>query len=399
MPRKKYSFYFLFLLEKKLRIIKTQTTIEQKSAERIKKRSKLSVVLEKIKIAALTSIFLYITFAYLHLGFQFFTKEGLATLSFFNLLELIFAFIFLLAIFWSHTQISRFVHSPAFTRAFKGLNPIWKPVAEALLVLISSFIALTLANFLPLYLLLYPEVQPKPESLRVGYVLSGVLSLFFYFYVEKNRNQQQLQAEMLRSAHLQKENFEAQLQNLKDQVNPHFLFNSLNVLGSLIYKNQEQAVEFTRKLSDMYRSYLDNSNDPLIPLRKDLEVTKAYIYLLETRFGKAVEFRLNIATDMQELFLPPGAVQMLIENAIKHNGSTRKNPLVIHIYTEDDRLIVKNRLQARRNKIVSTKTGLKNIRSRYQFLTNQEVIITKSEEEFIVKLPLLKVEANENSNS
>ncbi|MGA9589968.1 MAG: histidine kinase [Salegentibacter sp.] len=250
-----------------------------------------------------------------------------------------------------------------------------------------------------MYLLLYPEVQPKPESLRVGYVLSGVLSLFFYFYVEKNRNQQQLQAEMLRSAHLQKENFEAQLQNLKDQVNPHFLFNSLNVLGSLIYKNQEQAVEFTRKLSDMYRSYLDNSNDPLIPLRKDLEVTKAYIYLLETRFGKAVEFRLNIATDMQELFLPPGAVQMLIENAIKHNGSTRKNPLVIHIYTEDDRLIVKNRLQARRNKIVSTKTGLKNIRSRYQFLTNQEVIITKSEEEFIVKLPLLKVEANENSNS
>ena len=399
MQPKKNAYNFLFLLKKKLRIIKTQTTIEEKSAERIKKRSRLSVVLDKIKIAALTTIFLYITFAYLHLGFRFFTKEGLATLSFFNLLELIFAFIFLLTIFWSHTQISRFVHSPAFTRAFKGLNPIWKPVAEALFVLISSFIALTLANFLPLYLFLYPEVQPKPESLRVGYILSGVISLFFYFYVEKNRNQKQLQAEMLRSARLEKENFEAQLQNLKDQVNPHFLFNSLNVLGALIYKDQEQAAEFTRRLSDMYRSYLDNSNDPLIPLRKDLEVTKAYIYLLETRFGKAVEFRLNIAAEKQELFLPPGAVQMLIENAIKHNGSTRKNPLVIHIYTEDDRLIVKNRLQARRNKIISTKTGLKNIRSRYQFLTDKEVIFEKTDEEFIAKLPLLKVEIHENSNS
>ena len=173
----------------------------------------------------------------------------------------------------------------------------------------------------------------------------------------------------------------------------------MNVLGALIYKDQEQAAEFTRRLSDMYRSYLDNSNDPLIPLRKDLEVTKAYIYLLETRFGKAVEFRLNIAAEKQELFLPPGAVQMLIENAIKHNGSTRKNPLVIHIYTEDDRLIVKNRLQARRNKIISTKTGLKNIRSRYQFLTDKEVIFERTDEEFIAKLPLLKVEIHENSNS
>lgn len=397
MQLKKSSFYFLFLLEKKFRIIKSRLK-EQKLTEKAQKRSRLSIILEKIKIAAFTTIFLYTTFAYLHLGLKLFTKEGLATLSFFNLVELIFAFLFFLTIFWSHTKISDFVHSPAFTKAFRNLNPLWKPVAEALLVLISAVIALSLVDFLPLFML-YPQVHPKPESLRVGYILSAVLALFFYFYVEKNRNQQQLQAEMIRSTRLQKENFQAQLQNLKDQVNPHFLFNSLNVLGSLIYKDQEQAVEFTRRLSDLYRSYLDNSNEPLIPLRKDLEVAKAYIYLLETRFGKAVEFRLNIATDRQELFLPPGSLQMLIENAIKHNGSTRKNPLIIHIYTENDRLIVKNRLQARRDKIVSTNTGLNNIRSRYQFLTDKEVIFKKTDEEFIAKLPLLKVEAHENSNS
>lgn len=378
-----------FYLQVKFRQIKKQIS-EKDLAEGIRERSQLSVILEKIKIASFSTIFLYTIFAYLNFGLKLFTREGLAMLSFYNLVELIFAFLFFLTIFWSHTRISDFVHSTAFTKAFSSLNPLWKPVAEAVLVLISAFIALSLVNFLPLFLL-YPEVNPKPENLRVGYILSGVISLFFYFYVEKNRNQKKLQAEMLRSARLQKENFQAQLENLKDQVNPHFLFNSLNVLVSLIPQDAERATEFTRKLSELYRSFLENSAEQLIPLQKELAVIDAYIYLLKTRFGESIQFEMQIASEVEDLQLPPGSLQVLVENAIKHNGSTRKKPLLIEIFSEGDFLLVRNNLQPRLEQIQSTNTGLKNIESRYSLLSDKKPEFTKTGSHFLAKLPLLKV--------
>lgn len=383
-----------FYLQVKFRQIKKQIS-EKDSAEGIQERSQLSVILEKIKIATFSTIILYTIFGYLNFGLKLFTREGLSVFSFYNLVEVVFAFFFFLTIFWSHTRISDFVHSTSFTKAFKNVNPLWKPVAEAVLVLFTAFIALSLVNFLPLFLL-YPEVHPKPENLRVGYILSGVISLFFYFYVEKNRNQKKLQAEMLRSAQLQKENFEAELQNLKNQVSPHFLFNSLNVLASLIPLDQKKAAEFTRRLSDLYRSLLENSSQQLISLRKELEVMNAYIYLLETRFGEAVKFHVDIPSEMKDLHLPPGAIQLLLENAIKHNGSTRKNPLKIWVYTEEEKLIVRNNLQPRMDEISSTKKGLKNIKSRYKYFSDEEIEVIESESEFIVKLPLLKKAAHED---
>lgn len=383
----KKTFILYFYLLKKFHAIKQQVS-NKDSAEGKKLRSRLSLILEKIGIAALTTLLVYTTIVYMNVG----GKVVDIWFSMAAFIELGLAFIFLLSVFGAHILISHYFNSGYFR------SKTWlKAGLEILTLIIATLLLFFFTNYIPLQLIFGKEAM-VPVRVRTAFIVSTIISLFFYYFVERERSKKKLQAEMLRSARLQKENFQAQLQNLKDQVNPHFLFNSLNVLGSLIYKDQDQAVEFTRRLSDLYRSFLDNSNEPLIPLSRELEVTKAYIYLLETRFGKAVQFKLNIAPEIFQFYLPPGSLQMLIENAIKHNGSTSKKPLVIHIYSEDENIVVKNRLQPRREKVESTQTGLKNIQSRYNYLTDKKAVFNKTEEEFIAKLPLLKVEAYENSH-
>lgn len=350
------------------------------------------MLLQKTGVAALTTIMVYATMVYLAQGSLIYNQDGSLIFNFFMLVELGLAFLFLLSVFWVHTKISSFIHSIA----SRKLHPLLRTFLEAMLVVVSSLLLVSLINYLPLFLL-YPEIEPPPGRLRTGYIVSTIISLFFYYFVERERSRKQLQAELLHSAQLQKENFQAQLQSLKNQVNPHFLFNSLNVLGSLIQTNQEKATEFVRRLSDVYRALLDHSHEQLLPLKKEKELVEAYIYLLNTRFGDTIRFRLAIRDEDLSLQLPPGSLQMLIENAVKHNGSTVRKPLIIQIYTEGSWLVVRNNLQARQEKVQSTKTGLNNIRKRYQYLAEEAVSIEETSDEFVVKLPLLKVEAYEGS--
>lgn len=383
------GLFFYFYLKLIFKVIKHEI-LHKDSPYRYNKKDKFPVLLRKIGIAALTTVIVYAIFIFLNHGMAFYTDEDLPLFTIPLLVELFFAFIFLLVLFWSHSKISAFSTS----ETFKKLHPIARSTMEALLVIASTILALTFVNYLPVFLL-YPEVDPDPKNLRIGYVVSTIISLFFYYYVERETNQKQLQAEMLRSARLQKENFQAQLEGLKNQVNPHFLFNSLNVLRTLIPQDQERAVEFTSQLSELYRSFLDHGTHQLIPLQQELQVAKSYIYLMETRFGEALKFTTEVSPDVYSLLLPPGCIQMLLENAIKHNGSTRKNPLQITIFSEGGYLVVKNNLRPRLEKVPSTQTGLKNIRSRYAYLSDREVSSEKTVSHFIVKLPLLKVEKNE----
>lgn len=359
------------------------------SRERRDLKEKLLFFIKKTVRAAFVTLTVYELFFFLNLG-RFLSWEEFINTPFLQL-EVGLAFIFFLMLFLIFPFISTFINEGKIAK----LNPFLKLALEVFLVIFSSVLLLSLFNYGPLILL--TDVEPSPGRLRTGYLVTSVFALFFYYFVEREQHKKKLRAEMLRSAQIQKENFQAQLQNLKNQVNPHFLFNSLNVLGSLIYKDQDQAVEFTRRLSDLYRAFLDTSNEPLIPLKKEIEIVKSYIYLLRTRFGEAVEFHLAVSSE-EEFYLPPGSLQMLIENAIKHNGSTRKNPLQIRIIQTGNVLEVKNRLKPRREKVNSTHTGLKNIESRYRFLTNRLPEFQKTEQEFIAKLPLLKVEDYEDSH-
>jgi two-component system, LytTR family, sensor kinase len=182
---------------------------------------------------------------------------------------------------------------------------------------------------------------------------------------------------------------EAQLQNLKNQLNPHFLFNNLSVLTSLIYQNQEKAADFVNELSRVYRYVLDNKDTELISLKEELDFLDHYIYLLKIRFGKAVSFSVNIEEKYMRNYLPPMCLQMLVENTIQHNEASQANPLQVAVYTKDDAVVVENNIQPRSDKAESTRSGLANIQSRYTYYTDKKVGISGEGAVFKVTLPLM----------
>ena len=187
-----------------------------------------------------------------------------------------------------------------------------------------------------------------------------------------------------------KDNAEFQFESLRSQVNPHFLFNSLNTLSSLIYENQEKAGSFIRELSDVYRYILENRGKELLMLREELAVARSYIYLAQLRFDKNLIVRLNISSDYNTKKIAPLTLQLLIENAVKHNVISKRKPLFVDIFVEGKYLIVKNNLQKKVSKEYSSHLGLKNIQSRYAFLTEDKMEILESETEFVVKIPLIQ---------
>ncbi len=185
------------------------------------------------------------------------------------------------------------------------------------------------------------------------------------------------------------ESLQAQLQNLKNQVNPHFLFNNLSVLSSLVYKDQDKAVEFINQLSKVYRYLLDNQDNELVALEEEFVFIRSYIFLLQIRFDRNLIINTHVKKTDLAMLIPPMALQVLIENAIKHNEVSSDHPLSISIVSEDEKLMVSNNLQLRPMHEPGSQTGLKNIRARYAFFTKLPVEILQDAETFMVKIPLL----------
>jgi two-component system, LytTR family, sensor kinase len=185
------------------------------------------------------------------------------------------------------------------------------------------------------------------------------------------------------------QNAQAQLENLKTQINPHFLFNNMSVLSSLVYKDQDKAVDFIQQLSKVYRYVLDNRNNELVALSHEIEFLKSYVYLLQIRFDTNIKFEINIQEQVYQKMIPPMCLQILVENCIKHNEISAQHPLHIAIVSKDDFIVVSNNLQARINPEPSAKMGLQNIIERYHYLSNQKVIVVQEHQQFIVTLPIL----------
>jgi len=201
---------------------------------------------------------------------------------------------------------------------------------------------------------------------------------------------------ILEAEQLKRENIASQFETLKSQVNPHFLFNSLNTLITIIPEDPQLAVAFVQKLSNVYRYVLQNKDKDLVTLAEEMKIAEAYLFLLKTRFGENLRVNTDIPEDQLGKFIAPLTLQMLLENAIKHNVVSTEKPLHIHLYVEKDEvLVVKNNLQRKSSVPDSTQTGLANISQRYRLLCRQavEVIVTTSN--FMVVLPLLTVERAE----
>ena len=193
---------------------------------------------------------------------------------------------------------------------------------------------------------------------------------------------------------------QAKLDALRNQAQPHFLFNSLNTLRDIIdYDSKADAKQFVDKLADVYRFILVSGNENLIPLSKELKFSKSYIHIQSERFGENLKINWKVDSADLDFYLVPMSLQLLLENAIKHNVVSKSKPLVIDVITKDNQLIVENKIQSKSTQIPSTKLGLKNIEKRYALISSQAVQIHNDGHLFRVSIPLLKSIDQKNTHA
>lgn len=236
------------------------------------------------------------------------------------------------------------------------------------------------------------SLQENFTPLKLNLMYGSLVNLLFHlintiiFYFKEYKTSS-LHAEQLKSITAQ-----AELQLIKSQINPHFLFNNLNVLAALIMKDNKEANRFIEEFSKVYRYILSNHDKELVELRTELDFIKPYIFLLEKRFAEGLIIKVQIEDAYFDQLIIPASLQMLIENAIKHNVVSRNKPLLIDVHTNGkNTIVVSNNLQAKQTIENSTGIGLQNIIRRYQLVSNKQVTIDNTNKQFTVSLPLLTV--------
>ncbi|MEL6659021.1 MAG: histidine kinase [Bacteroidota bacterium] len=235
------------------------------------------------------------------------------------------------------------------------------------------------------------EVQdrydPHPyQAYLTTYAVSFAIIVLYeaiYFYT-------QLRVSITEKEHAKQAQIRSELQGLRNQVNPHFLFNSLNTLMHIVGEDQELAKRYLQRLSKVYRYILESRSAPLIPLSDELAFIRAYNFLQEERFRGNLEVNIKVDETFENYKIVPLSLQILFENAIKHNIISRKHPLLIEVYVNEHmQLVVTNNLQRKRQVLDSTQVGLENISKRYSYFTEQAIDIHEDEHNFTVALPLI----------
>jgi len=195
----------------------------------------------------------------------------------------------------------------------------------------------------------------------------------------------------VREERLQKESIKLQYSALKNQVNPHFLFNSLNTLTTLVYKDADLAARFIKQLSEIYRYVLEHKDTELVTLQEELDFCSKYLYLQQIRHGDSLKVEIN-TRDEQKIRVVPLSIQLLIENAIKHNEVSEDNPLIIKISVKDQFIVIENNLQLRKSIPESGGIGLDTMKKRYAYLSDNKPEISQMDGFFTVSLPVLNAE-------
>jgi LytS/YehU family sensor histidine kinase len=199
-------------------------------------------------------------------------------------------------------------------------------------------------------------------------------------------------SDKVKKEQLERAKVEAELEALKNQIDPHFIFNSLNTLSHLIEERPDKAQLFNDNLADVYRYILHNKGRDLVLLKEEVHFIDDYFSLLKIRFEEAVQMKVGIDEEqMETLVVPPISLQILIENAIKHNEFSDAQPIIITIKLEDGKLVVHNEVRRKELRKPSSKIGLENLKERYRLITNKEVVIDADENNFTVYLPVLAV--------
>lgn len=200
------------------------------------------------------------------------------------------------------------------------------------------------------------------------------------------------ESEKLKKEQLERARAEAELEALKNQIDPHFIFNSLNALSHLIEKDPVKARRFNDNMADVYRYILQNKARELVLLHEEMEFLNDYFSLLKIRFEEAMQLQINIDRAVYDHYLiPPISLQILVENAIKHNEFSDAVPLVITIDMQNDELIIHNQVRKKILRKASSRIGLQNLGERYKLTTSKEISVKESSHDFTVSLPVLKI--------
>jgi ligand-binding sensor domain-containing protein len=241
-------------------------------------------------------------------------------------------------------------------------------------------------NFAPAMEAAYSFTISKPFWKQWWFLLlSAVILASVLFSIIKYRER-----ELKKWQQLQQEKIQFQFETLKNQVNPHFLFNSFNTLISVIEENPENAVEYVEQLSDFYRTIVTTKENDLIPLEEELTLISNYFFIQKKRYGNSLSYLINLsAEEIKKIQVPPLTLQLLAENAIKHNAISKETPLSFEILKDNQRLVVRNNINKKINKEPGTGIGLPNIINRYQLMSGKEVLIENNNKEFVVSLPIL----------
>jgi sensor histidine kinase YesM len=229
------------------------------------------------------------------------------------------------------------------------------------------------------------EKNQRNLLLLVRAFIFNVIIYFVIYYIAtlKEKQKKSLEVEQLKQAQLQ-----ANISTLKEQLSPHFLFNTLNTLSLLT--NEEPVKEYIDKLANIYRYTLKHQSNNVTTLKQELEFVESYLYIIKTRLENAIEIHIKIDETLLSSKIPPLTLQLLVENAIKHNIASSSQPLEIQLYNSDNEfIVVENNFQPKLSVPVSTETGLNNIRNRYQLLFEKDIEIEQANEKFIVKLPVV----------
>jgi len=276
-------------------------------------------------------------------------------------------------------------------RHFPWLDaPLSRLIFDLLTVTTYSFIvSFSLATIFSIYVWDYFTLETvgwgaiAEATITPIYIALGITVFFTSRSFLLEWRQAAIEAEQMRS-----ERLAGQYQSLKDQLNPHFLFNSLNVLSNLVYENPDRANSFIEKLSKIYRYVLDVQYEEVVQLEDEIAFAKNYLELQELRFGSKFSYDIKVE-DAHKYGMPPLTLQMLLENALKHNVATKAKPLKISIRNDHQVLTVSNTLQKRNSNERGSGIGLRNIRERYRFLSEEDIVVRETAGLFVVQVPLL----------
>lgn len=257
-------------------------------------------------------------------------------------------------------------------------------------ILVQLLIQVVVVGFIFLVLwMTVPDLFGDPIHFRRSFITGMILSTLCFTVSTAASFFTQWDSAAVKVAKYEQKEAKAELEFLKMQISPHFLFNNFSTLASLIEEDPQLAVEYVQRLSNIYRHVLKDEQQHVVPLKEELDFIRSYLFLYQTRYQESLVVTVDIPEKFMEKGIARATLQLLVENAIKHNSISKRSPLKIEIFTENNFLVIRNNINPIIKPVESMGIGLRNISFRYELLSNKPITITQDQNIFLVKVPLL----------